>query len=321
MKPCLSVFSLVLLAVLLFPALGHSTVEQGASQPAPEQKAQTVQKPPQNPDDRIKLETRLVSLTITVSDPFGRFVTGLSKEMFEVYDENVRQEIALFSDEDAPLTLGIVYDVSGSMNDLTQRSFAALKKFFATSHEDDEYFVVAFNDKPKLVQDFTSSPNEIINKTVFVKAKGSTALYDATYLAVEKVKQGRHPKRALLILSDGLENNSRYSGKELRNLLKEADVQVYSIGWTQLFEGSGILKMLSEWSGGRAFFPYDDGAVGDIYTRIAVMLRHQYVIGFYPTDTSAKTQWRDVRVKVNAPKGLGRLSLSYKKGYQAFAPR
>jgi Ca-activated chloride channel family protein len=111
------------------------------------------------------------------------------------------------------------------------------------------------------------------------------------------------------------------TGKELRNLLKESDVQIYSIGITQLFLGAGVLKQLSEWSGGRAFFPLDDGSVGDIYTRIAVMLRHQYVLGFYPSDTSSKDKWREVKVKLNAPKGLGRLSLSYKKGYQAFAPR
>ena len=314
MRHRLVLLFLLTAGVFLPNAPGFTGGAQETKNPPPDRKGQGRQ----NPNDKIRLESRLVSLTVTVSDPYGRFVTGLSKEQFEVYDENVKQEITLFSDDDAPLSLGIIYDVSGSMNDLTQRSFAALKRFFATSHPDDEYFVVAFNDKPKLVQDFTASPNEILNKTVFIKAKGSTALYDATYLAVEKVKQGRHPKKALLILSDGLDNNSRYSGKELRNLLKEADVQIYSIGWTELLDGSGILKQLSEWSGGRAFFPNDDRMVGDIYTRIAVMLRHQYVLGFYPSDVTSATKWRTVRLKLMAPKGLGRLSLSYKKGYQSF---
>ena len=314
MKPRLLILFLLTAGVFLLCASGFTAMAQEVTSSPPAQKGQGRQ----NRDDRIRLETRLVSLTVTVSDPYGRFVTGLSKEQFEVYDEDVKQEIAIFSDDDAPLSLGIIYDVSGSMSDLTQRSFAALKRFFATSHPDDEYFVVAFNDRPKLVQDFTASPNEILNKTVFIKAKGSTALYDATYLAVEKVKQGRHAKKALLILSDGLDNNSRYSGKELRNLLKEADVQIYSIGWTELLGGSGILKQLSDWSGGRAFFPGDDRLVGDIYTRIAVMLRHQYVVGFYPSDITSTTRWRQVRLKVRAPKGLGRLSLYYKKGYQSF---
>jgi Ca-activated chloride channel family protein len=274
--------------------------------------------PASDSQDKIRLETKLVSLTVTVSDPFGRFVTGLTQENFSVYDDNVQQEIAIFSDDDAPITLGIVYDVSGSMNNLTNRCFEALKRFFHTSHEDDEYFVIAFNDKPQLVQNFTTSPNEILSRTIFVKAKGNTALYDAVYLATEKVKQGRHAKKALLIISDGEENNSRYSGGELSTLLKEADVQIYAIGISELLAGAGVLNQIAGWTGGRAYFPMDGNEVGDIYTRMALLLRHQYVIGFYPTDTTARAKWHNVKLQTAAPKGLGRLSLSYKKGYQAF---
>jgi Ca-activated chloride channel homolog len=278
-------------------------------------------KPPDpTPDqkDTIRLETKLVSTVITVSDPYGRFVTGLTPEHFEIFDNNVKQEIAIFTDEDAPITLGIIYDVSGSMGNLTSRSFEALRRFFHTSHQDDEYFVVAFNKKPQLVQDFTTSPNDILSRTVFVQAKGATALYDAVYLATEKAKQGRHPKKALLIISDGEENSSRYSGKELGTLLKESDVQIYAIGISELFMGAGVLKQIAGWTGGRAYFPLDGREVGDIYTRMALLLRHQYVIGFYPTDTTSQGKWHDVKVKITAPKGLGRLSLSYKKGYQSF---
>ncbi len=276
------------------------------SNPTPDQK------------DTLRLETKLVSTSITVSDPYGRFVTGLTQDHFEIFDNNVKQEIAIFTDEDAPITLGIIYDVSGSMGNLTARSFAALKRFFHTSHQDDEYFVVAFNNKPQLVQNFTRSPNEILNRTIFVQAKGSTALYDAVYLAAEKAKQGRHPKKALLIISDGEENSSRYSGRELGTLLKESDVQVYAIGISELYMGAGTLKQIAGWTGGRAYFPLDGNEVGDIYTRMALLLRHQYVIGFYPTDTTSQTKWHEVKVKITAPKGLGRLSLSYKKGYQSF---
>lgn len=269
-------------------------------------------------DDQIRLESKLVSITVTVSDIYGRFVTGLKKENFEVYDNNVKQEIAHFTDDDAPLTFGIVYDVSNSMSDLTNRSFEALKRFFEVSHEDDEYFIVAFNDKPKLVQDFTTSPSEIMSRVIFVKAKGSTALYDAVYIAIEKARQGRHQKKALLVISDGEENNSRYSGKELRRLLQESGVLIYSIGISKLMMGAGVLEMISGQSGGRAFFPFDSGEFGDIYTRIAVMLRHQYVVSFYPSDTTSRAKWHDVRIKLTAPKGLGRLSLTYKKGYPSF---
>jgi Ca-activated chloride channel family protein len=265
--------------------------------------------------DRIRLETKLVSTVITVSDPYGRFVTGLEKENFEIYDDNVKQDIAIFSDEDSPITLGIVYDVSGSMGDLTSQSFQALRRFFHTSHEDDEYFIIAFNKKPHLVQDFTNSPSEILNRTVFIEAKGNTALYDAVYLATEKVKYGRHAKKALLIISDGHENSSRYSGKELGTLLKESDVQIYGIGIGEGAVAKGVLEL----AGGRVYSGLGIGEVGNIYVRMALLLRHQYVVGFYPTDTTSATKWHQVKVKVVAPKGLGRLSLSYKKGYQSFA--
>ena len=290
--------------------------ETPKEQPAKDKggQAQTAQKSP----DQIRLESKLVSITLTASDSYGRFVTGLKKDNFQVYDNKVKQEIAHFTDDDAPLTLGIVYDVSGSMNDLTNRSFQALRRFFEISHEDDEYFIVAFNDKPKLVQDFTTSPSEIMSRVIFVKAKGSTALFDATYIAIEKAKQGRHAKKALLIISDGEENHSRYSGKELRHLLQESGVLIYSIGISNLMLGAGTLKQLSGESGGRAFFPFQESEFTDIYTRIAIMLRHQYVIGFYPSDTTSKGKWHDVQIKLTAPKGLGRLSLSYKKGYQSF---
>jgi len=273
---------------------------------------------PQKPDDNIQLKAKLVSLTVTVSDPLGRFVTGLDKRHFEVYDDGVKQEIAHFSDEDAPLTLGIIYDVSGSMEDLTLRSFMALRRLFETSHEDDEYFIIAFNDRVKLVQDFTTSPSAIMSRVIFVKAKGSTALFDGVYLGIEKARQGRYRKRALLIISDGEENSSRYSQHDLRQMLKESDVAVYGVAISQLYEEVGTLYGLSNWSGGMTFAPSNEPETRDMYTRIALMLRHQYAIGFYPTDASSTADWHKVRIKVNAPKGLGRLSLSYRQGYRPF---
>jgi Ca-activated chloride channel family protein len=272
----------------------------------------------QKPDDKIQLQARLVSMTVTVSDQFGRFVIGLEKKNFQIFDDGVQQEITHFSDEDAPLTLGIVYDVSGSMSDLTSRSFQALKRFFDTSHQDDEYFIIAFNNRAQLVQDFTTSPSEIMSRVIFVKAKGSTALYDGVYLGLEKARQGRHRKRALLIISDGEENSSRYSGRELREMLKESDVPVYGIGISQLYAGMGTLQSLSGWSGGMTFSPMDEPQTRDIYTRIALMLRHQYAIGFYPTDATSPVNWHKVRINLSAPRGLGKLSLSYKKEYRSF---
>jgi Ca-activated chloride channel homolog len=282
-----------------------------------------VQKPVK--DDKVTLGTDIVNVTISVTDSYGRFVTGLGKDHFEVFDDKVKQQIAHFTDEDAPVSLGIVYDVSGSMKERIGRSMKALHRFIDTSHNDDDFFLIAFNDRAKLIQDFTVSGDNVLGHLMFVNPHGSTALYDAAYLAVEKVQQGRHSKKALLIISDGQDNNSRYTYKELRSRIKEADVQIYAIGITDLGDslagfGRSVLEEITRMTGGRAFFPtaYNEPELVEICTRIALELRHQYSVGFYPTDIASEAKWHKVQVKVNPPRGLGRLSLSYREGYQSF---
>lgn len=283
-------------------------------------------KPPAQVQDKVILGTDIVNVIISVTDPYGRFVTGLTKEHFDVFDDKVKQQIAHFTDEDSPVSLGIVYDVSGSMKERLSRSIKALRRFIETSHDDDDFFLIGFNDRAKLVQDFTTSGDQVIGHLMFVNPKGSTALYDGAYIAVEKVQQGRHQKKALLIISDGQDNNSRYTYKELRNRVKEADVQIYAIGITDPATdtlagfGRGVLEEITRMTGGRAFFPnaYNEPELIEICTRIALELRHQYSVGFYPTNTTSEGKWHKVQVKVNPPKGLGRLSLTYRDGYQSF---
>ena len=280
----------------------------------------------QKPKDDIHIGTSIVNVTVSVTDPYGRFVTGLGKDHFELFDDKVKQQIAHFTDDDAPVSLGIVYDVSGSMKERVGRSIRALRRFIETSHADDDFFLIGFNDRAKLVQDFTTSGDSILGHLMFANPKGSTALYDAAYLAVEKVQQGRQSKKALLIISDGQDNNSRYTYKELRNRVKEADVQIYAIGITDPASdslagfGRSVLEEITRMTGGRAFFPnaYNEPELVEICTRIALELRHQYSVGFYPTNIQSEAKWHKVQVKVNPPRGLGRLSLSYRDGYQSF---
>lgn len=282
--------------------------------------------PSQTRDDITRLNTQVVSVTVSVTDPYGRFVTGLGKDHFEVFDDKVKQQIAHFTDEDSPVSLGIVYDVSGSMKERIARSVRALRRFIETSHADDDFFLIGFNDRAKLVQDFTTSGESVVSHLMFINPHGSTALYDAAYIAVEKVQQGRQTKKALLIISDGQDNNSRYTYKELRNRVKEADVQIYAIGITDPASdslagfGRSVLEEIARMTGGRAFFPnaYNEPELVEICTRIALELRHQYSVGFYPTDVTSENKWHKVQVKVNPPRGLGRLSLSYREGYQSF---
>jgi Ca-activated chloride channel homolog len=268
-----------------------------------------------NQQDKLVMNTKLVNLTVSVNDKIGRFVAGMSKEDFEIFDDNIRQDIAFFSDDDAPISLGIVYDVSSSMSNFSSRSLAMLRSFFENSHREDEFYIYAFNNRVQLVQDFTPLPEAIMGRVTFIKAKGNTALFDATYAAVEKVREGRHHKKAILIFSDGEENSSRYSGSELRNLLKENDVQIYAIGMSEDSAGAGTLKFIAEPTGGQALFPYDYASTEAVYTRLALMLRRQYVIGFYPSNVTSGTTWHKLNVQIKAPKQLGKLKLSYKNGY------
>jgi Ca-activated chloride channel family protein len=303
-------------------------VKASAEGKTAESKADDVKAPKiASPDDKtVRLGTGIVNVIVSVTDPYGRFVTGLSKDHFDLFDDKVKQQIAHFTDEDAPVSLGIVYDVSGSMKERIIRSVKALRRFIETSHDDDDFFLIGFNDRAKLVQDFTPSGDQVLGHLMFVQPKGSTALYDAAYLAVEKVQQGRHSKKALLIISDGQDNNSRYTYKELRNRVKEADVQIYAIGITDPATdslagfGRGVLEEITRMTGGRVFFPnaYNEPELIEICTRIALELRHQYSFGFYPTDMTSEAKWHKVQVKVNPPRGLGRLSLTYREGYQSF---
>lgn len=291
----------------------HAKVDSSKAPSQPQES--TSIRVPQNPQDRIVIDTKLVNMTVSVNDRLGRFVTGFTKDDFEVYDDNVRQEIALFSDADAPISLGIVYDVSGSMRDFSSHSLSMLRQFFDNSHKEDEFYVYAFNNRVKLVQDFTSLSEEIINRVYYIKSQGATALYDAVYAAVEKVRQGRHHKKVILIFSDGEENSSRYSGSELRSLLREHDVQIYAIGMNDMSGGSGALRFITELTGGQAYFPFDQFAAEVIYTRLALMLRRQYVLGFYPNNATGGTRWHKLHVRLKAPRQLGKLKLSYKNGY------
>lgn len=270
---------------------------------------------PQKPQDRIVINTKLVNLTVSVNDKLGRFVTGFTKEDFEVYDDKVKQDIALFADDDAPISMGIVYDVSGSMKPFTSHSLAMLRQFFENSHREDEFYVYTFNNRVRLVQDFTSFSEEILNRVFYIKAGGNTALYDAIYMAVEKVRQGRHQKKVILIFSDGEENSSRYSSRELQSLLRENDVQIYAIGMNEDSGGAGALRFISELTGGQAYFPNNQFAAEVTYTKLALMLRRQYILGFYPSNATSELRWHKLDVRLKAPKQLGKLKLSYKNGY------
>jgi Ca-activated chloride channel family protein len=270
--------------------------------------------------------TDLITFTVTVTDTYGRYVSGLGKNAFSVFDEKKPQEITYFSDDDAPVSVGVIFDVSGSMGgDKLKRARDALSKFVQTSHNMDEYFLIAFNSRAQLLLDKTRDGNQVLDKLTFVQTRNNTALYDACYLGVEKVQRGTLPKRALLLISDGQDNNSRYTFNELRRLLKESDVTLYGIGILSGsdagsglgMEGQGILDELASVSGGKAFFPRSNAEMDDIFEQIALELRHQYSIGYKPQNFTNDGRWHKIKVKVTPPRGLPRLFVRSKEGYYA----
>jgi Ca-activated chloride channel family protein len=276
-------------------------------------------------DDRVLINTDLISFNVTVMDQYGRFVTGLSRSAFTIFDDKQAQEITFFSDEDAPVSLGIVFDLTGSMSgDKVKRAKEALEHFFQTSREGDEYFLITLqNGHANLALDRTRDSQAVSNKLTFVQPRGTTAFYDACYLGVDKVTHGTHPKRALLVISDGQDNNSRYTFNELRRLVKESDVIIYAIGieeerdGTLASDGQLILDEIAAVSGGKAFFPQNSAEMNDIFESIALELRHQYAIGYRPPNFNANGKWHHLKVKINPPRGLPHLFVRSRDGYYA----
>src|SRR5262245_10497736 len=307
-----------IIVLCLFFVLGPSA--QGQS-PAPPHKSdeQSKERP------AVQLETDVVTLTVTVTDTNDRLVTGLERRHFEVFEDKVKQNIEYFNVDDAPISVGIVFDVSGSMKGKIDRAREALKAFVDTSHDDDDFFLTAFNQRANHIAEFVDG-NTLLNKLALVNPSGQTALYDAGYLGIEKVKQGRHSKKAILLISDGQDNSSRYTYGELRKLLKEANVQIYCLGIVELGGGAGssldisgqsILEEISQTTGGKAFFPRTTAELEDATTRIALELRHQYSIGYVPHNEKLDGRWRKIKIRVNPPRGLPTLNVRAKEGYFA----
>ncbi len=303
---------------------------QEKKKPVAGEAAPTQQQQPQRPvnadDGPVIVNTDLITLNVTVTDTYGRYVKGLDKSAFTITDDKVQQDITFFSDNDSPVSVGVVFDVSGSMNgDKIGRAREALSKFIQTSHDQDEYFLIGFNNRAQLLIDRTRDADSVLDKLTFVQTRGQTALYDATYLGVEKVTRGTHNKRAIILISDGQDNNSRYTFNELKRLLKESDVLIYGIGIlgggdpasSLGMVGQSILDEIAGVSGGKAFFPTTTAEMNEIFERIALELRHQYSVGFRPSNFIGDGKWHRLKIKVTPPRGLPKLFVRAKEGYYA----
>ncbi len=272
----------------------------------------------------LKVEVDLVLVPVTITDPMNRLVTGLEKENFQLIEGGVQQDVKSFSSEDAPVSLGLIFDSSGSMSSKIDRARDAVGEFFKTANPQDEFFMISFSDSPEEISDFTSSVEEIQNKLLYTVPRHRTALLDAIYFGVSKMRQAKYAKKALLIISDGGDNHSRYTEGEIRALVKEADVMIYAIGiYDHYFPtpeerlGPQLLTDLAELSGGRAFTVDNPNDLGDVATKIGVELRNQYVLGYRPNNKVRDGKWRKIKVKLLPPKGLPPLRVYARTGYYA----
>lgn len=279
------------------------------------------------PGKVIKAEVDLALVNVTVTDPFDRMVVGLDPDNFRVYEDGVEQEIIAFSSEDIPVSVGVILDLSSSMKNKIGKARAAITEFLRTANKDDDFFLIGFKAHAKLMSTFTHD-SEYIQSCVFSAApNGPTALLDAVYLGISYMKTSKHTKRALLIFSDGGDNSSRHSQREIKRLVREADVQLYAIGFydplgypyktIEEMHGPTLLEELTEMTGGQV---YPGGHLEDlpaIAAKIGAELRNQYVLGYTPSNHVYEGQWRKIRVRLRPPRGVPPLLVHAKTGYYA----
>jgi Ca-activated chloride channel family protein len=280
-----------------------------------------------NPRRGLKMDVDLALINATVTDPFNRLVTGLDPDNFRIYEDNVEQEVVSFSSEDVPISIGVIFDYSGSMANKAAKAREAALQFFKTANPLDEFFLVSFNERAELASSFTNSVEDLQSRMLLTNPKGRTALLDAIYLGLSEMRSAHNAKRALLILSDGGDNHSRYTEGDIKRLVKEADTQLYAIGIFDpagyrnrtLEEGNGpsLLSEVTELTGGRVFPVEKLEELPDIATKIGMELRNQYVLGYHPSNKAHDARWRKVKVKLRPPRGLPPLTVYNKTGYYA----
>jgi len=279
------------------------------------------------PKQGLKLDVDLALVNVTVTDPYNRLVTGLDPDNFRVYEDNIEQEVVTFSSEDVPISIGVIFDMSGSMTNKIGKAREAAIQFFKTANPQDEFFLVSFNERAELTSAFTNSVEDLQSRMMLAAPKGRTALLDAIYLGLSQMRGAKNGKRALLILSDGGDNHSRYNESDIKRLVKEADTQLYAIGifdplgyrnrTPEELNGPSLLSEVTEMTGGRVFAVENLNDLPDIASKIGMELRNQYVLGYRPSNKAHDARWRKIKIKLRAPKGLPPLNVYSKTGYYA----
>ncbi len=337
---CFSIHTLLVVCLLVLsapPAAAQSSSDE--NKPKVEAKREEVQEvrkddvrkdtagTPFKPGGTIHFDVDLALVNVTVTDPYNRLVTGLETDNFRVFEDNIEQEVVTFSAEDVPISIGVIFDFSGSMTNKVGKAREAALQFFKTANPQDEFFLVSFNERAELTSSFTNSVEDLQSRMMLTAPKGRTALLDAIYLGLSQMRGAHNAKRALLILSDGGDNHSRYNESDIKRLVKEADTQLYAIGifdplgfrnrTPEELGGPSLLSEVTEMTGGRVFAVEKLDELPDIASKIGMELRNQYVLGYRPSNKAHDARWRKLKIKLRAPKGLPPLSVYSKTGYYA----
>ncbi len=276
----------------------------------------------------LRIDVNLVTVQVSVTDALSHAVTGLRKEDFALYEGGAKQQIRYFSEEDGPISVGLILDLSKSMVNKFETERAAVEQFFQNANPDDDYFVITVSSHPKLIANATRSLRAIETELGLAVPDGNTALLDAVYLGVAQMRTARYKRHALLMISDGGDNNSRYKLREIKSIVQESDVAVYAIGLfdTALFKtfeeymGRKWLEEITDASGGRTVTVDNLSRLPEIAAAISWELRNQYVLGYQPSNPVTDTQWRKIKVNVvpqgdAPPSSRSRLQAYYRRGY------
>lgn len=300
------------------PAVAQSNVHNDVKHDTP---GQVIRK-----GQSVHIDVELALVNVTVTDPHDRQVTGLGPDNFRIFENNVEQEIQYFSSEDVPISIGVIFDLSGSMVNKVSKAKEAALQFFKTANPQDEFFLVSFSERAEIMSTFTNTVEDLQSRLLSSSPKGRTALLDGIYLGLSEMRTARNAKRALLIISDGGDNHSLYKESDIKRLVRESDTQVYCVGifdpvayrcTPEELNGPALLSEVTELTGGRVFEVENVNDLPDIATKIGEELRNQYILGYHPSNKSHDARWRKIKIKLRPPKGLPPLSVYAKTGYYA----
>ena len=313
--------------LFVFPARGQSQTSdqvhivpgrQATPKTIPADASLTVHSKP------FRADVDLVLVPVTVTDSMNRPVVGLNKGDFSLYEDGSLQRIRSFWCDDSPISVGVILDLSKSMSNKLDVAREALAQFFALGNPEDDYFVITFADRATLLAYASQSIGTIQARLANAAAGGHTALLDAIYLGENELRQARYKRRALLIISDGGDNRSRFTAGELKRLVEEEDVTVYAIGlFDKVFKtpeewaGKRLLTQITEATGGRTATLSNPKDLPQAASEISIEMRNQYFLGYRPSNAARDGKWRRIKVRVSPPAKTAQLQVYSKSGYRA----